>query len=62
MKGRESNGKLYKRAPQLKKNENYVESSSINEEFAKLVKNRYSFELKKIRHKIVDSKRKSKNN
>lgn len=45
-----------------KKNENYVESSSINEELTKLVKNRYSFEMKKIRHKIIDSKRKSENN
>lgn len=46
----------------IKKNENYVESSSINEELTKLVKNRYSFEMKKIRHKIIDSKRKSENN
>lgn len=46
----------------IKKNENNVESSSINVEFTKLVKNRYSFELKEICHKIIDSKRKSENN
>lgn len=45
----------------IKINENNVESSSVNEELTKLVKNRYSFEMKKICHKIIDSKRKSEN-
>lgn len=43
----------------IKINENNVESSSVNEELTKLVKNRYSFEMKKICHKIIDSKRKN---